>query len=422
MATTTIIQFKRGTAERWEELNPVLKPGEPGYVINQNRFKIGDGSTPWNQLDYPCNSNNTNNMIDSRVFKVTINENKNHIDALNNATSGVILNTHDVGIVAELITEGKYQYTAYRYNGSTWVAMDGNYNANNVYFDEDIMITTDIGYIKTNNGSGTIPSKGKNLAEVFQSMFVKELDPTKTDPTVSITLTGAGSYEVGTVVTGIRYSASFEDGNYSYGPEPTGATVTSWSVKTSDNKSYTSRSGNLADITITDDINFSVTATASHTAGKVPLTNTGNTCKDNTKQIIAGNKSKTSSTITGYRSFFYGVLATSSVDVPLTSEVIRGQLTNGGAYNASKSFTLTGNDVDNAKRIVIAIPSSSTRSGLSEVILTSAMNTPITNSYVKTSEGVEVEGVNSATSVPYDIYVYEPSKIDAGEIHDIKLA
>jgi len=48
----TTIQFKRGTAERWEELNPVLEIGEPGYVIGENRFKIGDGITHWNDLLY----------------------------------------------------------------------------------------------------------------------------------------------------------------------------------------------------------------------------------------------------------------------------------------------------------------------------------------------------------------------------------
>lgn len=49
---STTIQFKRGTAARWNELNLVLQAGEPGYVIDENRFKIGDGSTAWNDLPY----------------------------------------------------------------------------------------------------------------------------------------------------------------------------------------------------------------------------------------------------------------------------------------------------------------------------------------------------------------------------------
>jgi hypothetical protein len=306
--------------------------------------------------------------------------------------------------------------------------MDGNYNADNVYFDDDMMVTTNIGYITTKNGSGTIPSKGKNLTGVFEAMFVKESNPSKTDPSVSVTLTGAGAYEVGSTVDP-SFTASFEDGKYTYGPEPTGATVTAWEVTSTAGETFDANSGTCATVTVTDNTNFTVTAKATHTAGSVPVTNKGNAYAG--AQIAAGTKSKTSSAITGYRSFFYGVLNTSSAEQPLTSALIREgknaegtvvdtPLTNGGNYNEAKSFTLNGSAT--AKRIVIAIPTNSTRGGLSEVILTSAMNTPVTDSYTKKTSAVKVEGVNGATAVDYTTYVYEPSKIDAGEVHAITLA
>ena len=50
------------------------------------------------------------------------------------------------------------------------------------------------------------------------------------------------------------------------------------------------------------------------------------------------------------------------------------------------------------------------------------MNTPVTDSYIKTANAVQVEGANSYTAVDYDIYVYEPATIDAGEVHKITLA
>lgn len=54
MATTitTTFKLKRGTAARWAEVNPILEMGEPGFVYDQNRLKIGDGVTPWNELPY----------------------------------------------------------------------------------------------------------------------------------------------------------------------------------------------------------------------------------------------------------------------------------------------------------------------------------------------------------------------------------
>jgi hypothetical protein len=48
----TTFQFKKGTAKRWEEVNPILTAGEPGFVIDENRMKIGDGVTAWNDLAY----------------------------------------------------------------------------------------------------------------------------------------------------------------------------------------------------------------------------------------------------------------------------------------------------------------------------------------------------------------------------------
>ena len=46
------IQFKRGTAKRWAELNLVLEAGQPGFATDENRLKIGDGVTAWNDLPY----------------------------------------------------------------------------------------------------------------------------------------------------------------------------------------------------------------------------------------------------------------------------------------------------------------------------------------------------------------------------------
>ena len=46
------LQLKRGLLSRWQELNPVLAAGEPGFVIDTNNLKIGDGVTAWNDLPY----------------------------------------------------------------------------------------------------------------------------------------------------------------------------------------------------------------------------------------------------------------------------------------------------------------------------------------------------------------------------------
>jgi hypothetical protein len=54
------IQFKRGTLARWIDKNPVLAVGEPGYVTDNGRIKIGDGVSTWEDLNY----------VDSETYEV----------------------------------------------------------------------------------------------------------------------------------------------------------------------------------------------------------------------------------------------------------------------------------------------------------------------------------------------------------------
>lgn len=410
MATlNTRIVIRNDSTTNWlTNESSVLLKGEVGIEFladGKVKMKVGDGIKTWSQLPYFGGE-------EAKTFQVS---SLDEITETELAVGDTAIVKTAICTDAENESNNKYSYTGYVYNGSAWTAMDGNYNADNVYFSDDMLVTKEIGYITLTNGQGTIPSKGKNLSEVFEAMFVKEQNPTTTQPSVSLTFSEAKAYEVGTVVSP-TYSATFNAGSYTYGPA-TGVTVTSWEISDTAGNTASTASGSFDDVTVTDSTNYKITAKANHTVGTIPLTNKKNEYAAG--QIAAGNKTKTSSAITGYRSFFYGVLDTSSAEAPLTSAIVRG-LTNGGAYNASKTFTLNGSAT--AKRIVIAIPSNSTRTGLKEVILTSAMNTPVTDSYVKTTAAVKVEGVNGATAIDYTVWTYEPAAIDAGEVHKITLA
>ena len=48
----TTFQFRRGYEAAWKRNNPILAPGEPGFVLDRNLLKVGDGTTHWNDLDY----------------------------------------------------------------------------------------------------------------------------------------------------------------------------------------------------------------------------------------------------------------------------------------------------------------------------------------------------------------------------------
>lgn len=287
----------------------------------------------------------------------------------------------------------------------------GEVSAEDIIFESDLVFTQAFGRYTPENGKVTVPAAGKSWYDVLMDAYSQDSDPNVVPPSVTLTAGSIKAYEVGTKVTP-SYSAVLDPGSYGFGPA-TGITASAWSV-TNGKDTKNTASGSFDEITVEDNTNYSITATATYEAGAIPVTALGNECP--AKQIAAGSASATKSKISGYRSYFYGVLDTVE---PLTSDIIRG-MTNGGAYNGSKTFTLNGSAT--AKRIVIAIPSASTRGGLSSVILTSAMNTPVTDSYVKTAAAVQVEGVNGYTAVDYDVYVYQPASIDAGEVHKITLA
>ena len=48
----TRMQQRRGTATMWTNANPILGVAEIGYETNTNKFKIGDGTNRWSDLNY----------------------------------------------------------------------------------------------------------------------------------------------------------------------------------------------------------------------------------------------------------------------------------------------------------------------------------------------------------------------------------
>lgn len=46
------LQVKRGTSDKWNSQNPILKAGEIGYDSTNNLFKIGNGTANWKNLPH----------------------------------------------------------------------------------------------------------------------------------------------------------------------------------------------------------------------------------------------------------------------------------------------------------------------------------------------------------------------------------
>ena len=382
------------THAEWEAIKDTFAPlrGEACFELFEDgsvKFKIGDGAKKLSELPYVGGED----VVATQVYEVIPTEGQSHVDAITAAVGENALVAGDIAIVKDVISGDKYQYTAYVYNGSAWVAMDGNYNAENVYFDKDLVTTSAVGNITLTNGQATIAATGKNLKQVFDTIFVKEKNPSVTQPSVSVSLAGAGAKEVGTKVTP-SYTATFNAGKYEFGPA-TGCSITSWSVTDSNNaEPLSTAAGSFAEITVADDTNYKVTATGNFSEGVIPVTNVGNEYAAG--KIAAGSKSATSSAITGYRNSFYGTLTEKG---ELTSDIIRSLGKSNKALANGSTFGIT--IPVGAMRVVFAYPE--TLRDVSSVKDVNGLNAEISGAFTKST--LSVEGLNNFQGINYKVYV-----------------
>lgn len=389
---TRILLRNDETANWLNNQNTVLKKGEAGVEFLANgktKIKIGDGVKTWSELPYVDGED----IVKTQVFQIEAQAEQDDPTAIATAVGDAVLQSGDIVIIKRVIASEKYQYTAYVYNGISWCAMDGNYNAENVYFDKDLVTTSAVGNITLTNGQATIAAAGKNLKQVFDTIFVKEKNPSVTQPSVKVSLAGAGAKEVGTKVTP-AYTAEFSAGKYEFGPA-TGCSITSWSVTDTNNaEPLNTATGSFAEITVADDTNYKVTATGNFSEGAIPKTNVGNEYASG--KIVAGSESATSSAITGYRNSFYGTLTEKG---ELTSDIIRSLGKSNKALTNGNTFDIT--IPVGAMRVVFAYPA--TLKDVSSVKDVNGLNAEISGAFRKST--LSVEGLNNFQGIDYKVYV-----------------
>jgi hypothetical protein len=421
------LQIKGGTTATLTGY--VLKNREPGYDMDLGILKIGDGVTKWEEL--PAIGANTTEHFEG-IVQVKDSEADPVVYETDFEVIARVMNEEealpdDIFIVKRVIAndaEGntKYSHTAYVYDGEKWVAMDGNYNAENVYFDENIAITTEVGNISLTNGQGTIPAEGKNLKQVFESIWTKEdTDPDVTNPSCSISLTANNTnitsdtnYEVGETVT-ISYTTSFSAGSYQYGPA-TGVEVTDYTVSNGTD-TLTTATGSFDTITMADSNDatkdkystYRLFVTAGYSdATAVAKSNLGN---ETSKKILEGDtEKKYTKYVKSYRKPFWGYKLTAEALVDptkITSDEVRA-LPNKGTDNVARggsgtsvggvpsTFTVPAD----TKQVYFAVKAG-TKSSLS-VKNESSLNAPV--AFTKVASGVKVKGANNYDETAYDLW------------------
>ena len=143
-------------------------------------------------------------------------------------------------------------------------------DASKVIFDEQVTTGYAVGNIELKNGVGILAEKGANLLQVMKNIWTKANPPAVKQPSVTVSTNEYGSYEAGYKTSQRTYTATFDKGSYEY-DDDTGVAVTKWNIGgTETTTNAVSMSGTLTSITVTENTNTRIAATAYHTAGIVP--------------------------------------------------------------------------------------------------------------------------------------------------------
>lgn len=401
---TTLI-LRNDTSANWAASSLVLKKGEVGFDTDLHIFKVGDGTKTWSQIEThfvdfaaveKAINDATKNLHTTDVYQKEIALGGDKAAALAGIAEPV---KGDIAIIKEALQGGKYQYTAYVRGETNWEAMDGNYDAENVYFQKDLTITAPIG-VQTIplSGSKTLSTTGKNIKQVFDMIVAEEKNPSTKQPSATLNSSNIGSKEVGTNIA-IAYSFATTPGSYTYGPD-TGVTFSGYEA-TFNGETLTGASGTFASIQVTDSTNLSISGRCSSSEGAIPVTNLGNPYEAG--KIAAKNYTPSKGTLTGYRGWFYGYYnGTKAIADPaaITSAQLR-------AFGTKTSFPTSMNTTQ-MQQMFFAAP----KGRVTSVSISNAVNgAPLT--VVKGA--CSVEGANGYNAVEYDLFYVANAVAEGGD-------
>jgi len=291
-------------------------------------------------------------------------------------------------------------------------------------FEKDVVLTSTFGKYTPSNGYVKVPnSKGMTTSEFLMDALSEVKEPTINAPTFTLSATGLGEKELGTVISSVAWTGTFNNGYYQYGSK-VGDTV---HTATTSNQSATGYAvtctpaegtGIVVDTVeqkedgkATFSTSYTVNSTSAVTLASVtstcswgasdrdPVNNVGEITKG---KLAAGSSTETVSySVSGYRKMFIGISDTDATvaNTQLTSDFVRGLSTvSVKAAKTSKEFSVPAGK----KYFYVAIPKSLTTT------TPDVYYKPFSNweafSTVEDLGEVDVEGASGYTAAAYKVY------------------
>jgi len=446
-------QQKFDTAANWADSELILLAGEMAIESDTGKFKFGNGEKKFSELSYAGIDQAQLDAIEDNYHHVvpTIPEGSETVETDAQALARAVTapKKGDIAVCERVIGDigTASSMTAYMYDGEKWCALDGNYDASNVYFNNDITLAGDyttVGNVKLSEK--TLSAKGKSLEQLMQNIFTKELYPSNDLPTIALSGDSDQSGEVGTTFTLPTVKVTVSDvGSYTYGPAtginfPIGKLTIAECASTSTLSDITGASNRKSNATAavkdssvsltasnakgtvyTDSvISYTFDAAGEYTEGAMPVTNLGNNYES--KKIAADTAHCDARTIkrTGWRNYWYGFVSTTTA-AGLTritdsaaanyNKVTDGTktLTAGGAAISNKTLpTITAAAGD--RMPVVVFPHSANKK-VASATMPGSLNSSVDFTFITT---VDLAGANGASAVSYDVWGYVADEMPVG--------
>jgi hypothetical protein len=447
-------QQKIDTSANWENSELILLAGEIAIESDTGKFKFGNGEKKFSELDYAGIDQAQLDAVNDSFTKLTPAADVNDATALagiENPKKG------DIAVVERVIggISTASSMTAYMFDGEKWCALDGNYDASNVYTSSKIVLAGDYGKDSANHKITTIGNKkigdeiaaGTSLQSILMDILSQRLQPSSSNPSAGVVLTNAGtnggnvSVEIGTSYTP-KYKTSFSTGSFTYGPA-TGCTSTAASVQVVGINStkvdiaanaLNGATGSLPAYTVADATSRKLRVTYGWTESTgTPKDNLGDVATNGTKIDKATGKTADSThTITGFRNYWYGFIGStdySTISRDSSTNVCGDgtkNLTAGGAAISSKTLpTITATAGD--RMPVVVMPTAAGKK-VSSATMPSSLNAPVTFTKLGT---VKIKGLNgfvvdttdtNKDGVSYDVWGYIADDMPVGADFSIVIA
>jgi hypothetical protein len=197
----TRMQQRRGTAAQWISTNsgngPILNAGEIGYETDTNKFKIGDGTNHWINLDYFIDANSTVNPAfgSSITFEGATANNFETTLAVTDPTADRTLTLPDETGTLATVTYVDGAISGAAFDPSLAAGTGIDWNGTSDQYDIDSTVTTNTGTQTLTNKTLTSPTvSGLTLSDSSivlegSSADDHETTLTVTNPTADRTIT-----------------------------------------------------------------------------------------------------------------------------------------------------------------------------------------------------------------------------------------